>query len=63
MPSPIRLPRDLTDDERLRLIVQAFLDCRQIPTVRLIARQFRRETGRVADAEEIEHAIARQSRD
>ena len=49
---------DLTDPERLRLIVAAFIDCKQIPEVKLVARQFQRETGRtVRDVGEIERAI------
>jgi hypothetical protein len=41
----------------LRLIVQAFLDCKQMPTVRAVAKQYRHETGEVADPDEVEEAI------
>jgi hypothetical protein len=47
------------DRARLRLIVEAFLACRELPAVALVARQFRYETGRVADADEVERAIER----
>jgi hypothetical protein len=53
----------LTDTERLRLIVRAFLDCHQIPEVKLIMRQFRYETGRtVTDVDAIEREIERAAR-
>jgi hypothetical protein len=51
--------KPLSDDERLRLIVQAFLHCHQIPEVRLVAHQFWTETKRVVSADQIERAIRR----
>lgn len=46
------------DRERIRTIVRAFLHCRQAPTVREIARQFKYETGRWPEADDVERIIA-----
>jgi hypothetical protein len=46
-----------SEREALRLIVKAFVDCRHVPTVRLVAKQYRYETGKVPDLEEVKRAI------
>ena len=55
--SPTTHAGPASDPTRLRLIVRAFLDCRQEPTLRAVSRQFRYETGRTAEVEEVERAV------